>query len=187
LVAHERRLFNPDKGNWPDLLNRTTGVADDGEAMFQVTWCHGAPGIGMARVRSLEFADDSRIRAEIDAALETTLAEGFGSNHSLCHGDLGNVDFLLLASARLADPRWPAETGRLAGAILGSIERNGWLCGVPLAVETPGLMTGLAGIGYGLLRLAVPTRVPSVLVLEGPVRSSRLFGGLSHAAAVQDQ
>jgi hypothetical protein len=56
-----------------------------------------------------------------------------------------------------------------------------------LAVETPGLMTGLAGIGYGLLRLAVPTRVPSVLVLEGPVRSSRLFGGLSHAAAVQDQ
>jgi lantibiotic modifying enzyme len=105
----------------------------------------------------------------------------------LCHGDLGNVDFLLLASARLADPRWPAETGRLAGAILGSIERNGWLCGVPLAVETPGLMTGLAGIGYGLLRLAVPTRVPSVLVLEGPVRSSRLFGGLSHAAAVQDQ
>jgi len=31
-------------------------------------------------------------------------------------------------------------------------------------------MIGLAGIGYGLLRLAEPTRVPSVLVLEPPTR-----------------
>jgi lantibiotic modifying enzyme len=29
-------------------------------------------------------------------------------------------------------------------------------------------MTGLAGIGYGLLRLAALARVPSVLTLEGP-------------------
>jgi class II lanthipeptide synthase len=29
-------------------------------------------------------------------------------------------------------------------------------------------MTGLAGIGYGLLRLASPAQVPSVLMLEGP-------------------
>jgi type 2 lantibiotic biosynthesis protein LanM len=179
LIAHERRLFNPDRGNWPDLR-----IPD--EAIFQVTWCHGAPGIGMARLRSLEFVDDSQIRAEIDAALETTVAEGFGGNHSLCHGDLGNTDLLLLASARLADPRWPAESHRFAGTILGSIERNGWLCGVPLTVETPGLMTGLAGIGYGLLRLAVPTQVPSVLTLEGAVGSLRLVG-VSHAATVHGQ
>jgi lantibiotic modifying enzyme len=30
------------------------------------------------------------------------------------------------------------------------------------------LITGLAGIGYGLLRLAAPTHVPSVIVLEAP-------------------
>ncbi len=38
-----------------------------------------------------------------------------------------------------------------------------WRCATPLAVETPGLMTGLAGIGYQLLRLADPASVPSVL------------------------
>jgi lantibiotic modifying enzyme len=35
------------------------------------------------------------------------------------------------------------------------------------------LLTGLAGIGYGLLRLAFSERVPSVLLLEpstGPTR-----------------
>jgi lantibiotic modifying enzyme len=37
---------------------------------------------------------------------------------------------------------------------------------MPLGAETPGLMTGLAGIGYGLLRLAEPERVSSVLLLE---------------------
>jgi lantibiotic modifying enzyme len=34
--------------------------------------------------------------------------------------------------------------------------------------RVPGMMTGLAGIGYGLLRLAEPERVPSVPVLEPP-------------------
>ena len=55
--------------------------------------------------------------------------------------------------------------------VLESLERDGWLCGVPEGVETPGLMTGLAGIGYGLLRLADPGRVPSVLAFEGPRRA----------------
>ena len=46
--------------------------------------------------------------------------------------------------------------------------RDGWICANPVGVESPGLMTGLAGIGHELLRLAEPDRVPSVLVLEPP-------------------
>jgi lantibiotic modifying enzyme len=42
------------------------------------------------------------------------------------------------------------------------------LCGVPNGVETPGLMTGITGIGYELLRLAAPTQVPSLLIMEPP-------------------
>jgi lantibiotic modifying enzyme len=43
--------------------------------------------------------------------------------------------------------------------------------GVPLNVETPGLLLGLAGIGYELLRLAEPERVPSLLTLAPPTAS----------------
>jgi lantibiotic modifying enzyme len=132
-------------------------------------WCHGAPGIGLARLCSLRHLDDAAIHAEINAALKTTLAQGFGRNHSLCHGDLGNLELLLQASETLGDPQWRAQVNRLTAIILESISRDGWLCGTPLGVETPGLMTGLAGIGYGLLRLAEPTQVPSVLVLAPPV------------------
>jgi lantibiotic modifying enzyme len=132
-------------------------------------WCHGAPGIGLARLRSLSHLDDAASRAEISTALATTLAEGFGQNHSLCHGDLGNLDFVMQAAEGLGDPRWRPQANRRAALILEGIDREGWLCGVPLRVESPGLMTGLAGIGFGLLRLAEPTRVPSVLVLEPPM------------------
>ncbi len=59
-----------------------------------------------------------------------------------------------------------ARTGE--GAAADSVDEHGWLCGVAWGVETPGLMTGLAGIGYGLLRLAAPEEVPSLLVLEPP-------------------
>jgi lantibiotic modifying enzyme len=52
---------------------------------------------------------------------------------------------------------------------VASLEANGPVTGVPLGVETPGLMTGLSGIGYQLLRLAAPDEVPSVLLLAPPV------------------
>ena len=133
-----------------------------------IAWCHGAPGVGLGRLASLSHCDDPIIRLEIDTALDATLKRGFGLNHSLCHGDLGNADLLVEAAVKLDSEFWRERVRSLAGVILESINSNGWLCGVPRGVETPGLMTGLAGIGYGLLRLAEPESVPSVLVLAPP-------------------
>ncbi len=166
-IAYERSLFSPGSGNWPDL--REWVQASAGEDLATMTaWCHGAPGIGLARLRSLAHADDARTHAEVEAALVTTLREGFGINHSLCHGDLGNVELLLEASRTLDDPRWHSQLRETTSDLLASIQQNGWLCGTPQQVETPGLMIGLAGIGYNLLRLAAPERVPSVLTLAPP-------------------
>jgi type 2 lantibiotic biosynthesis protein LanM len=170
-IADERSLFFPEAGNWRDLRPDRIGGQTEKEAQNanSVAWCHGAPGIGLARLQSLPHLDDPTIRAEIDIALKITLAKGFGKNHSLCHGDLGNLELLLHASQML-DSRWRDPVDRLGATILESIRRDGCLCGVPSAVEVPGLMNGLAGIGYGLLRLAEPTRIPSVLVLAPPIR-----------------
>jgi lantibiotic modifying enzyme len=175
-LAYERHLFSPEAGNWPDLrdLPRSGKRRDAGQSVFSTGWCHGAPGIGLARLRSLPHLDDATTRAEIDAALADTLAHGFGRDHSLCHGDLGNLELLLQASETLDDTgsgppaRLRARASEIAASVLESIEREGWRCGNPTGVESPGLMTGLAGIGYGLLRLAEPARIPSVLVLAAP-------------------
>jgi type 2 lantibiotic biosynthesis protein LanM len=187
-MTYERSLFSQQAGNWPDLRNFENGdqAKNNGRDHFMTAWCHGAPGIGLARLQSLPHLGDDQTLAEIEAALQTTVAHGFGRNHSLCHGDLGNLELLLQARERLHDPGWHAQVNRIAAVILESIEQNGWRCGNPLGVESPGLMTGLAGIGYGLLRLAEPACVPSVLVLAPPIRQFPEFpaGGQAPPAAL---
>jgi type 2 lantibiotic biosynthesis protein LanM len=163
-ILYERTLFREEPGNWADLRGGQTDAAP--EESFMTAWCHGAPGIGLARLASLQYLDDAEVRKEIDTALKTTVREGFGTSHSLCHGDLGNVEVLLYASQVLNSRNWRECAYQFAGRTLSDIRRDGWLCGGPMGVEVPGLMTGLSGIGYQMLRLAYPDRVPSVLTLE---------------------
>ncbi|SES33730.1 type 2 lantibiotic biosynthesis protein LanM [Lentzea xinjiangensis] len=78
---------------------------------------------------------------------------------SLCHGELGRADVSVSG--------WSAAARqRCAGAVLTMLRRDGPRCVTPDSVPTPGLLTGLAGIGLGLLRLGFPERTPSVLLFE---------------------
>ena len=170
-MAYERALFNPEVGNWRDVrdLEEVHVAVKVGEETYMTAWCHGSAGIGLARLAGLPHHDDAQVRAEIEAALADTLRKGFGQNHSLCHGDLGNLDLLLEAARRLDPLRWQPEVDRLSASMLDCMEERGWLSGVALGVQTPGLMTGLAGIGLGLLRLADPDGVPDLLTFESGI------------------
>ncbi|WNG38074.1 type 2 lantipeptide synthetase LanM [Archangium violaceum] len=166
-LAYERALFAPERGNWKDLREPEEGQ-ESASPGFMVAWCHGAPGIALGRLCSLRHLEGVEVRAELETALTTTLREGFGGNHCLCHGDLGNVEPLYLAGEVLGQPRWIRAALERAAHVIHQGRKRGWLCGLPRGAETPGLMMGLAGIGYGLLRLAAPERVPSVLTLARP-------------------
>jgi type 2 lantibiotic biosynthesis protein LanM len=172
-VEYERSVFSPLHGNWPDFREIAGGSGPT--RSYSTTWCHGAPGIGMARVAALRYVQSSTMEEEIKVALQTTLREGFGLNHSLCHGDLGNLELLLLAAEERDNADARARCRHLSAGVIESIAEKGWCTGLPLGVESPGLMTGLAGIGYQLLRLAYPEQVPSVLLLDAPpVRERRV-------------
>ncbi|MFY0525587.1 type 2 lanthipeptide synthetase LanM family protein [Archangium gephyra] len=138
----------------------------------ETSWCQGASGAGLALLRALRHGD-ADAREALEAALETVGAHGFGHDHSLCHGDLGSLELLLQARGTPGGERWAAGLERRTAMVLESLERRGCRCGVPFGLEMPGLMHGLAGTGYGLLRLARPEQVPSVLTLEGPVTAPR--------------
>jgi lantibiotic modifying enzyme len=164
-VAFERSLFAEAEQNWPDLRLGAQG-ADGSAGHFMWAWCHGAPGIGLARIAGLPWLDDAEVRREIEVALRSTLANGFGENHTLCHGDLGNVELLFAAADVLGDRALEERAWSIAGGIVDDIRRGGWLSGLPGNIETPGLMAGLSGIGYGLGRLARPDVFPRLLTLE---------------------
>ncbi|GCE30666.1 lanthionine synthetase [Dictyobacter alpinus] len=174
LLSFERQLFSPAKKNWPDLRAVPLTIdfkqlADAADTGFVVAWCHGATGLGLSRMELLKHGEYELLRQEVDVALQTTLKEGFGSNHSLCHGDLGNLELLLTATQQLGMVQYLEPLAQLTAMLLECGERTGWVTGLPLGVETPGMMLGLAGIGYELLRLAQPQLVPNILLLASPI------------------
>ena len=124
-------------------------------------WCTGAAGLLIAR-SCLEGADVTELSATGQALASRPILQDL----SLCHGELGITDALAVLDTAAGRPRMTAAFRRRAGFILDAVSRRTRYCGTPGAVETSGLLSGLAGIGYGLLRLGFPGQVPSVLLLE---------------------
>ncbi|HEY6748992.1 MAG TPA: lanthionine synthetase LanC family protein [Mycobacteriales bacterium] len=136
-----------------------------------VAWCHGASGIALARTARLGDSEERAVCEEIEIAVASTLRESVGQNNSLCHGDLGNLEIVALAADRLNKPDWRRRANEMLAQAVEGGRRHGWLSGMPTGVEAPGFMTGLAGIGYALLRAGFPAEIPSVLLLDGGPRS----------------
>jgi type 2 lantibiotic biosynthesis protein LanM len=168
-LEFEQALFLPEVGNWPDLraLSEQTGEHASHTAM--TAWCHGAAGIGLARLGGLSVLDTPQIRADLAVALQTTQKTGLQEVDSLCCGNGGRIEFLVAASQRLKQPHL-LEVARQWSSVLvrRSEQRGGFrlLAKLPRQAYHPGLFQGMAGIGYQLLRVAFPDQVPSVLLWE---------------------
>jgi class II lanthipeptide synthase len=172
---YERRWYDPQRQNWPDLREEPGQPRPSRKALPLATaWCHGAPGIALSRLRTYEVLKDNACEAEARAALETTRRavesrlNSPNADYSLCHGLAGNAEVLRYGSAVLGPSASRSCKAALDVAAKG-IETfgrtdNGWPCGTP-AGENPSLMLGLAGIGHFYLRLAVPS-VPRILILR---------------------
>jgi lantibiotic modifying enzyme len=134
------------------------------------SWCNGAAGIALSRMRAAELLGSATLRRDADLALAacerhvTELLERAPEDFSLCHGAAGAADVLLQAAA-----------GRehVPSALALDVGRRGIELYVrPGAArfpggETPGLVLGLSGIGTFYLRLFDP-RVPSPLLITDP-------------------
>ncbi|WP_424533420.1 type 2 lanthipeptide synthetase LanM family protein [Sphaerisporangium viridialbum] len=125
-------------------------------------WCRGTAGLLMARAC---LAGDAAT-AETEAALLSLTERPVLGDLSLCHGELGIADALLVLTAIRPDQGAAPALHHRADLVLDAVHRHGPTCATPGGIATPGLLHGLAGIGYGLLRLGFPRTVPSVLLLE---------------------
>jgi len=169
-LRYERAHFRPSEGNWPDLRSFVQ-PGPTGEPPCMLAWCHGAPGVGFARLLLHKLMPNESVLEEAEIAICTTAATlgeftpGTG-NFSLCHGDGGNADLLMLGAGLLDR----SELRQIAEAVgtraLDRFEEAGmpWPCGIPNAGETPNLLLGLAGIGYFFLRLYDSCKTPTVLL-----------------------
>jgi lantibiotic modifying enzyme len=123
-------------------------------------WCSGASGRLLAKACLPVAAEGLDEEARILAGRPVL------EDLSLCHGEAGVADVLsVLSAATRSRTAYRAQRHR-AGLLLDVVNRYTSVCGTPGGVYTPGLLNGLAGVGYGLLRLGFADRVPSALLLQ---------------------
>ncbi|WP_434095875.1 type 2 lanthipeptide synthetase LanM family protein [Streptomyces anulatus] len=144
-----------------EALRRATAGAAAGPA-----WCNGVAGIALAVADSPDALADPELSGWLAARSGELAGIGPLADDSLCHGESGLLELLGHGALPAARPAWM----RRAGTLLASADRAGPQCGTPGRVPHPGLLTGLSGIGHGLLRAGFPDRIGSALLL----RSSRL-------------
>lgn len=192
-VRYERGWFDRRHCNWPDLRDPSgdgrTEHPPEAPFSFPVHWCHGAVGIGLARLRAYQVTGEPAALAEAGAAIQAArVAAGrslsappafpipFEANLSVCHGLAGIAELFLFAYEVTGHQEHLRAARRIGdrGVALAAAQGD-WPCGVPAGGEAPGLMLGLAGIGALYLRLFDPRSMPPLGLLAGwpPAASAR--------------
>ena len=170
--------------NWPDFRRGIYTDQDREEQLaalhrgdrdyflgdrFMFAWCHGAPGLALARARSFELTGEQIMAHMFEQALALTREveerpHPKGYNFTLCHGNCGNREGFLEAWRLKGDEAAREFAAALVEPIIEHLDQDKPLeSGFPgLVYDDPSLFMGNAGIGYYLLRLADP-ETPSVM------------------------
>ncbi|MGE5367131.1 MAG: type 2 lanthipeptide synthetase LanM family protein [Betaproteobacteria bacterium] len=168
-IAFENQTYDPARHNWPDLRV-------PGQPVWPCQWCHGAPGIGLARLAiarriGANAALDAKLggtllATDIGNAVESVKQTWPGQLDTLCCGTLGGIEFLCEAADRAGACEINELAARRLAAVLANAASGGdyrWNSGK--RQFNLGLFRGLAGVGYTLLR-RVDRSLPNVLIWE---------------------
>lgn len=144
---YEREWYLPEKGGWRDFRS------DDERYTNDFKWCHGSGGIILSRKLSSPYFDGDRRQAVEEDAKQ--LIKGIPHETGrrelgLCHGSLGNLLLTRLSGIAGGDKMTEASIVKILN-ILGSVYIEETPPGNIYEQYDYGLMTGIAGIGYGLL------------------------------------
>ncbi len=171
---YERSWFDAQQQGWPDFrIDHITPGAAALPPSCNCSWCAGSSGIGLTRLRMMELMPTDEMAAvEVNTALQDAsrllTTPVVPQDLCLCHGLAGIADFVLSAGIQLKQDAISAHAEQVGRFIIDQyLDAEIPLpCGVQQRGEAPGLMLGIAGIGYFLLRLAEREKLPSVLLLR---------------------
>lgn len=145
MLAYERGQYAAEEHNYHRSLS---------DRRCDCKWCHGMPGILLNRLSLKEDGySDALLDQEIEIGIRKVKEDGFGNDHCLCHGDIGNLLVLQRAADVTHDKALKQQVSQnaehLAYYLIERMDSNSAF------IENAGfgLMTGLAGIGYGMLAL----------------------------------
>jgi type 2 lantibiotic biosynthesis protein LanM len=148
LLERDRDLFNEEQSAWLDKRHDQTKCSH--------LWCHGSTGIGISRLLISRYYTDDMLSREVSIAANNLWKQGYKLDDCLCHGNMGDLELFILMENDHKDT--------LVSQLLNDMYKNGeyHIRSLP-GFAGKGLFTGLAGVGYQLLRASNPKGIPSVL------------------------
>jgi type 2 lantibiotic biosynthesis protein LanM len=159
-IAFEDSSYDAGRHNWPDLRAA--------QPAWPCQWCHGAPGIGLARIATARFGKLAAAKVSADVGKAVAGAEGAWPSYvdTLCCGTLGGVEFICEAGKTLGRK----DLGELAASRMMALLRadrsaGGYRWNSGNRQFNLGLFRGLAGVGYTALR-RLDESLPNVLIWE---------------------
>jgi lantibiotic modifying enzyme len=169
-IAYEDLTYDDTHHNWPDWRGSNAPT-------WPCQWCHGAPGIGLARLGMQRFGGKAaKLSAEPlatdirNAAIGVERASS-GAVDTLCCGALGRIEFICEAAGALGRADLRELAARRLQAVLQQAAATGdyrWNSGK--RQFNLGLFRGLSGVGYTVLRQAMTLdggpSLPNVLIWE---------------------
>ena len=166
----EDSLFEPAHQHWADLRNHIQ-ASHSHQCASNTSWCYGAAGIGLSlwRIYHTSSSTDIKNKAlrDMRRAVEVILANPAEDNLSLCHGEVGNTQYLLCAQSLFQEDRIQQRISSNRQNWIHAFHQEQIYCGHSTQAIEPSLMNGLSGIAYGLLNTHQPNSLPQVLALAG--------------------
>lgn len=151
-VDYENHFYDPANG-WPDFRR-----ALDDKREYMCGFCSGAPGIGLSRLNMLGISKnlDAVLLNDIEKAIIHSRNFTIQRWDHLCCGNAGRIDLLVSAGKKLNRVELLTEAGQLLSWMVAHKKHCGHyqLLNAEANLQAAGLFTGLAGIGYEMLRMA---------------------------------
>jgi type 2 lantibiotic biosynthesis protein LanM len=163
-LAREDQLYDERFGNWKDLRGTHESTAGHaGEDKYAVAWCHGAVGIGLAR---LAMSRHQHAAPLVHEAAATTAKNLWGTNAGLCHGVFGRAAFLARYQRRFPGHLVSGQVDNMLHECLDRFSTKLSRCsGKQDYLGKNGFMNGLSGLGYELLQQTSDYSLPEALLL----------------------
>jgi type 2 lantibiotic biosynthesis protein LanM len=160
-IAFEDANYSSEQANWPDFRRAE-------QPTWPCRWCHGAPGIGLARIGTIRRGelDAHPLLIDVRNAVEGVQRCKPHRLDTLCCGALGGIELLCEAGSSLGRSDLREFAAQRMLTIVEEAANTGdyaWNSGT--RQFNLGLFRGLAGVGYTLLR-QINSSLPNVLIWQ---------------------
>lgn len=145
LCEYENSLYSEEKENWLDLRS------PEGEQKVMNAWCHGAPGILLARLEIEKIKEHQETEEDIKRASRSLFYGKEDGRICICHGLAGRILIMKKYLEQHKNPEFREIYNQKVQELFFILEQKDDLN----ASETrnPAFMNGISGVAYALLKL----------------------------------